>query len=113
MTQSMDADDGVLAAARARLVPIVDRLIAENPQVVAQYNKVFAGDAGGAQWLTYGLTEKADTISEVVAQPVAPEEDNEDDESLGLTDLFGEITEEDFLEDDFVVEEGDAEIVQL
>jgi hypothetical protein len=112
MTEAIDE-------ARARLIPIVDRLIAENPQVAAQFGKVFGADASGSQWLTYGLTEKAAELTEAV-QSAAPADTAADtaadEDSLGLTDLFGEITaadfaDEDFLDDDFEVEEGDAEIV--
>ena len=101
--------------ARAALGPIVDQLLAENPQLVEQYNAVFA-DGGGAEWITYGVTQRAGEIDQLV-QEVAAEaaENDEDEQGFGIADLFAaddeevvEFTDEEFLESGFEVIGGDA-----
>lgn len=103
-----------LNTAREDLAKIVDRLAAENPEIVEQYAKVFADDdATAGQWISYGITQSdslgaaesapAPAAEESVPDPVAEEEW----ESISV-DPF---TDEDFLDEEFECEDPDVEMV--
>lgn len=92
----------VAAALRAAM----DRARAEQADLVTEFKACFPDAGIGEQWIEHKVAES----------PEIAEFDEDAAESLGLTDLFGEISAEDFdeeafLEDDIECDDGDVELV--
>lgn len=51
--------DPVSAQARTALVTIVDDLIAQHPDEVARFGRMFPAGEGAGAWLVYGLERRA------------------------------------------------------
>lgn len=105
-------DAQTLTQARTVLTSIVDNLIASSPDCVAEFKKVFPTIESAAPWVEYGLAQQEPAPADTAPADSAAETD--DEESLGLAELFGEVEEndEDFTVEDFIDDDIEMEIIQ-
>jgi len=83
-----------LAQARSALERIVDRLIDQNPDAVAQFNEVIGTDQHAGEWLDHKLAEKTDELDQVVAEAAEPLSDDEAQLVESLKELVDKLYDE-------------------
>lgn len=93
-------------SAESALRAAIDTKIAEHPGLVAEYKELFDDEAVAEQWIAHQVGESTEIA----------EQDQELGEGLGLVDMFGAISDEDFdpevfLADEIECDDGDVQLV--